>query len=408
MAILFCHNARFAYGAVLRERPEWARAWAGAPVALVDDDGAVWTQSPEAAESGVQPGLTARQARTRCPDLKLVRVKPDCIDEARDAFERVLTGTGLPVEIAAPGSAYCDLNAIARSPKDAQPVCGDLGRQLRAALGDALVPALGCDHGKFTARAAAHVAAPGRMRVVDQPEEAAFLAPLSVTLLPLPLPFIKQLHWLGITTLAAFARLPVSSVVQRWGAAGKIAQQLAQGRDDRPVQPTQLALPEPASTDFEQPCESADLAAAAIARDLGPCITQLSDALLGCQSLTLSLEFLDRSTQSHAIAFAAPVWDHADAAKAVARALTARAWAAPLVAASVRITAAAELPSGQLALFDDFGLDDARGPDGVSRYDDAAQRLGRKHPGAFHVAHVVDAAHPAPERRSSWTRLGAA
>ena len=72
-----------------------------------------------------------------------------------------------------------------------------------------------------------------------------------------------------------------------------------------------------------------------------------------------------------------------------------------------RITAAAELPSGQLALFDDFGLDEARDPDGISRYNDAAQRLGRKHPGAFYVARVVDAAHPAPERRSSWTRLGA-
>jgi protein ImuB len=392
MAILYCHHANFVFDALHPTHPEWDDH----PVALLNDDGIVQACSPQAIESGVLHEMRARQARARCPDLRLVPLDAARIEELHQAFRSVLLATGLPVEITAPGSGYCDLRSVARSPRDAQPICADLGRQLRSALGDALTPALGCDHGKFTARAAAHITRPGRLRVVDLPDEAAFLAPLSTALLPLPPLVLNQLRWLGIATLADFARLPQSAVVQRWGEAGRMAQQLALGRDPRPVQAAGAASPEPVRTDFETPCENVAQAAASVRRDLEPHLAALAAQLLGCRTLTLQLEFLDHRTRTHEIAFAAPVVAAASIAAAVTHALRSTPWPAPLISTRTTISAAAELPAGQLTLFDE-PTDDA-----ITAIDEPAQRLAHKHPGVFFHAQLVEPAHPVVERRIEW------
>lgn len=115
-------------------------------------------------------------------------------EDAQAAFAGVLAHTGLDTEVQGYGIAYVDLSPVARSPSDALPVCAGLGKQVRALLGAELQHALGCDTSKFTARAAALIAPPGRMRAVNQAYEARFLAPLPVTLLPLPLESLQLLR----------------------------------------------------------------------------------------------------------------------------------------------------------------------------------------------------------------------
>ncbi len=127
-----------------------------------------------------------------------------------------------------------------------RPLAAELGRRLRGRLGVHLQPALGWDSGKFTAHAAAMQVAPGRIRLVDKAEEVRFLAPLPVTLLPLPPLHLQQLHWLGVRTVGQFAALPAAAVWQRFGAAGKLAHRWAQGKDDRPVRSRLSRRPAPA------------------------------------------------------------------------------------------------------------------------------------------------------------------
>jgi nucleotidyltransferase/DNA polymerase involved in DNA repair len=393
MAILFCHRPNFTFEALRTSHPEWDAL----PIALHDDDDIVRACSPEAAASGVHPEQRARIARARCPDVRLLPLDAARLATAHDAFTAVLRTTGLPIEITGPGQGYCDLRSISRSPRDAEPICADLGRQLRRALGEALTPALGCNHGKFTARAAAHVARPGRMRIVDQPDEAAFLAPLPTSLLPLPDGALRQLRWLGIATLADFARLPTSSVVQRWGDAGRIAQQLARGRDPRPVQAPAAALPAPVRIDFDAPCEDAAHAGAATKRGMAPCLASLAAALLGCRTMRIRLEFLDHDVRTHDVAFVTPITAAATVHAAMMRTLRAAAWPAPLVAIDIAVVDVAELPAGQLTLFEDDGATAAADEDVAS--DELTRQLTARHRAMFFRAPPHEPTHPVHERR---------
>ena len=141
----------------------------------------------------------------RCPDIVLQSLDIQRSQEEQDAFLSTLMHWQLPVEAQSWGSAYVDLNHVADGAEEVQPLAAELGGRVRRDPGQTLQPALGWDSGKFTARAAAAYTAPGRMRLVGKKEESRFLSPLSITLLPLPLPDQQQLHWLGIRTLGQFA-----------------------------------------------------------------------------------------------------------------------------------------------------------------------------------------------------------
>ena len=280
--------------------------WEGRAIALTGPDERIWAMSPIAQGSGVEIGLSPRQARSRCPDARIHALDLAEAEAAQKAFLGVLTLTGLAVEPQGYGGAYCDLSAVSTSPEESRPVCADLGRQVRQALGPALAPSIGADCGKFTARAAAALAKPGAMRLVNLEDEGRFLAAQPVALLPLPREVHQQLAHLGIRTLADFARLPVASVVARFGKAGRTAHQWAQGRDDRPVLALATHAPEPTGVDFESPCADHDLALSTMLRALSAQIAQLSDSLRGCRKLQAELRFMDGSRLESLQTFAQP------------------------------------------------------------------------------------------------------
>ena len=206
------------------------------PVALLGPTAEVCGLSAPARQAGVQMGMTSRQAHLRCPELTLLEADLDACRHAQDAFVAELAQWELPVEAHGMGMAYIDLHRVTTARQDVQGLAADLGRRLRRTLGDDLQPALGWDHSKFCARAAAFCTPAGRMKLVTKEHEVAFLAPLTITLLPLPRLDLQRLHWLGITTLGQFAAPPSAAVWQQFGKAGQLAHRWAQGNDNRPVQ----------------------------------------------------------------------------------------------------------------------------------------------------------------------------
>jgi DNA polymerase-4 len=177
MSILHTHIPDFAFRVSSRRQADWEAR----PVLLLGPDERVWAMSPPARNSHVAIGLPLRQALSRCPDAAVHELDLAAVESAQAAFTTVIAQTGLPVEVSGEGAAYCDLSTVSTSPPDAQPICVEIGKQMRQSLGAPLTPAIGCDTGKFTARAAAHVARPGRMRIVDGPDEARFLGVALVT-----------------------------------------------------------------------------------------------------------------------------------------------------------------------------------------------------------------------------------
>jgi nucleotidyltransferase/DNA polymerase involved in DNA repair len=403
MSILCCHIPEFLFASAALAHPEWRKQ----PVALLGSDERVWAASQPARESGVHIGLTPRQAHARCPDAVIHSLNLQTSEDFQSAFLSVLAQTGLTVEVQDFGAAYVDLKPVVTSPADAAPVCADLGKQLRKALGAPLQPAVGCDHGKFTARAAAGVARPGRMRIVDRSDEPRFLAPLPVGMLPLPAQTQQHLHWLGVDTLAKFAALKATDVVQRFGQAGKLAHRWAKGEDERPVRSTLHAVPDVIDVDFDSPTASRDVALTEAMHALRPKLRALSQRLEGCRKLHITLAFLDGTKRQVTTTFVKALSEPAPMRAGIAQALNTYAWNAELTHMQLTLLDVAERYPKQLMLFDVTALFDAKAA-APAPFTALVETLSGRHTGAFFGAQLTDPRHAVRERRFIWLPLLAA
>jgi nucleotidyltransferase/DNA polymerase involved in DNA repair len=222
----------FPLRAALRSQPELA----GRPAALAPRPGeadAVGPCTSAAERAGVRPGMRLGEALATCPELILVEQDPAAADGEWERLLRQLEDAGLAVESAAPGCAFFETRGVER-------LAGGRGEALRRALdavGASWSARIGAATRRFAALAAASVAPPGHILVVDDGEEALFLEPLPLDILPLPPERRRELSDLGIRRLGELASLPGASVADRLGSEGVEAWRLARAEDDRSVRP---------------------------------------------------------------------------------------------------------------------------------------------------------------------------
>jgi hypothetical protein len=173
------------------------------------------------------------EALATCPGLVLLEEDPAAVEEEWELLLRRLEEAGIGVEPEEPGCAYFETAGIER-------LSGGLGGALRRALeavGADWEPRIGAAARRFAALAAACVAPPGRVLVVDDGETALFLEPLPLDLLPLAPERRQELSDLGIRRLGELARLPGAAVADRLGADGEEAWRRARGDDAGRVEP---------------------------------------------------------------------------------------------------------------------------------------------------------------------------
>lgn len=395
MSVLCCHIPDF----LIRLETLRTGRQEEQPLALLGEDGLLWAASPSARGYGVWPGLSPRQASMRCPELLVRSLDSAQAQAEQEHFLHTLGRWELPVEPLGWGAAYMDLHRLATGREQVMPLCGEMGRRLRDALGDSLAPALGWDSGKFTARAAALSTLPGRMRLVDKRDEATFLRPLPITFLPLAPLALQQLGWLGIATLGDFARLPETGVVQRFGPAGRLAWLWAQGKDNRPVSDGVAGSPPLCTVDFDPPESSLPPVQDAFSEQARPLLAKLADRLQAVRHLRVRLGFLGGEEATIDLAFVEPVDAEDRLVAALSCRLVALIWPGPLERMEIELLATGQRTLRQQSLFPDE-LEEKPLDGLVSRL------LGRYGP-IFLAGAVTDPRHPIPERRSRFTALPA-
>jgi protein ImuB len=340
----------------------------------------------------VQLGTNVRQAQMRCPELIVLDADLAECQAAQDAYLAELVQWELPVEAHGMGMAYVDLHTITTKKQEVTGLAAELGRRVRCALGDDLQPALGWDHSKFCARAAAYQTPAGRMKLVAKEDEATFLAPLPTTLLPLPSLDLQRLHWLGIDTLGHFALLPASAVWQQFGKPGQLAQRWAQGRDNRPVRNMLHAAWTPVEVEFETPVAQLGPVVEALMTKLQTSLDEWSAELQGCTRLRLELYFINRERRVLELVWLEPVSHAARLRLHLANQMAGLHWPAALDRAVVTQAVTAELPALQLALFAEPVIEPAT-------LVEVAAPLQHRYGSIFVRGTVTDASHVVDERR---------
>ena len=220
----------FELRAALRERPRLTLE----PAALAPVPGTeplVGAVTAAADVAGVQPGMRLGEALAMCPGLALVEQDPAAVEREWEGVLRRLEDAGFAVDPDGPGRVYFETKGVERLYGGLEPA---LERAL-AAVGSAWDPRVGAARRRFAALAAATVAPPAQALVVDDGNEERFLAPLPLSLLPLPPDRYAELEGLGVRRLGDLAALPGEAVAERLGPEGRSAWGLARGGDRRRV-----------------------------------------------------------------------------------------------------------------------------------------------------------------------------
>ncbi len=148
--------------------------------------------------------------------------------------------------------------------------------------------------------------APAVFLAIPPHEGAAALAPLSLDLLPADPETRARFALFGLTAMGQLAALPRSAVGAQFGSAGERLQQLARGRDPRPLVPRRRPERLRAHAAFEPPAEGIT----EIALELRRLVGELCDALrarhLAPGRATLSLRLEDAPKLSLELAFPEP------------------------------------------------------------------------------------------------------
>jgi DNA polymerase-4 len=185
--------------------------------------------SAAAQAAGVRVGQPLRQAQQSCPAAVFVPHDPAAIAAVRTAVCAELHRLSPTVE-AGDEEAFGDLSGRHAEFPDEASWASALARGLRGVLDVEI--AVGVASSRFVARLAARASHPGRIRRVRSGDEAAFLAPLPLDVLPVDPDITARLAAFGLDCLGAVAGLGPADLQRQFGPDGIRLHRLARG-DDR-------------------------------------------------------------------------------------------------------------------------------------------------------------------------------
>ncbi len=366
----------------------------GKPVAVLDEDERITALSQEASAAGVIPTMSPTRAQLKCPEIVFQDVNLSAFTQTQAALLETLKSWQLPTEEAGWGLAYVDMHPLTDRRREVEQLGREMGGELRGMLGDSVVPCLGWDSGKFTAKAAAVRTQPGRMKLVAMEDEVPFLYPLPITLLPLPMKDLRWLNRLGIRTLGQFGELPSTQIQTALGKQGRAAQQWALGHDDRPVLDTVARLFEPIAIDLPHPTSVLADATLLVMRRLEPYLDGMARACRGVRRLELELDFVG-DIRCLVLTFVEPTAQRQRIEDALTHQLQALNWPGYLQQMSIKNLQDAELPAPeQLGLFEEA---EVASTDAQEWLTGLGQRFGR----IRHRGSLIDPSHPVAHGRGA-------
>ncbi|HKT60333.1 MAG TPA: hypothetical protein VJQ46_09790, partial [Gemmatimonadales bacterium] len=225
----FCTAVEGLVAPALRSRPV-AVAPPGA------DRATVLALSAEARLAGIERGMPVRQALKRCPDLVLLPPNPRLYARASRALLEVLRIYAPIIEPRGYGHAFLDLTGTGRLFGPAVDVAARVQREVRERL--RLAISVGVAANKLVSQAATTVIKPEPLLEVPGGNEAGFLAPHPLDVLPDLHPRMRRrLDDYQLDLIGEVAVIPESALCAVFGGAGRTLRARARGIDPRPVLP---------------------------------------------------------------------------------------------------------------------------------------------------------------------------
>lgn len=304
-----------------RDRPELQ----GKPVIIGADPqkgqgrGVVAAASYEARDYGVRSAMPISRAWRACPNGVYLRPRHGTYSlVSRRVFDLAEEHVDV-LEQTSIDEAYAD---VTRSCQGSSRRAKALAGQLKEAIEDRfeLTCSIGIGPNKLVAKIASDLDKPDGLTVVPPDRVAEVLGPLEARVIPGVGPkTYETLKELGLRTVADLAQADPQAMADRFGTWGPKMVTLAQGQDDRPVDPSYDRKSVGAETTFRQdlaPDEARDRLQAVVEE----AVDRLQAADDQARTITLKLRTGGFDTSTHARTLQAPT-DHVDAILEVVLAL---------------------------------------------------------------------------------------
>ena len=294
----------------------------------------------QARQAGVQAGDSRKQAELHCPQAALL--------QARDEVYRRLFAAAT-----ADLARHIDKVEAQYDPRDALWYVNAHHPEELAVLREraqshfGAVVTIGTGSGKFVARVAGS-GGPGDCQV-PAGQEAAFLAPFPVAMLPLNADMRRRLPMMGIRSIGDYVALSRAAAFEQWDRQGCWCYDLAIGRDPRPLQACQPAPVLSQALPFEDPVADKSILLAACLR-LAPTLIQ---QLQGRSAGRLVLLLTDEAQNCHELHLrpSAPLRHLADFQKQAPLLLDKPRYAAGIIQLGLQLSELAPVQPRQLSLF---------------------------------------------------------
>ncbi|MGH3102738.1 MAG: DNA polymerase IV [Gaiellaceae bacterium] len=198
--------------------------------------GVVATANYEARKYGIRSAMSCAEALRRCPHAVFVRSNHSLYRTYSDAVWETVAGVVPAIERAGLDEGYLDLTDLAPDFSRARVLVQAVQTAVRGAT--SLSCSLGVGTSKVVAKVASDRRKPGGITVVSPGQEAAFLAPFDIRLLPGVGPRTEErLRGLGIATLGALAGVSDTDLRTLLpGKLGRMLRERAQGIDPRQLE----------------------------------------------------------------------------------------------------------------------------------------------------------------------------
>ncbi len=369
------------------------------PIAVVDSIDGKPLVVDSSAGASARAGMTLEQAMSSHNGLIILDADESYYRRVFDGVLDALLQVGDRVEPAELGTAYARLDGL-------ESLYGGEEKAASALL-DAvpgwLSARVGVGGSKFTSYIAARTA-DVRSVAVCPADEAGFLAPLSIELLPLSDDLKRSLRGFGVHTMGQATALSCDVLADRFGREGVLAWELCNGIDRRPVIPIKAAtsFTEHASLPFSSTSIELLLATADILLQRAYSRPQLRRRLVGSVKLTSTV--LGDAPWTQAVRFKEPVGEWQSASRLFRDRIEAHPPNAPLEDLTLTVEDIRAESGRQLGL-----LEDARDRR-HERITDIDRKLRARMQNVPALHRVVDVApwHPVPEMRALKVPLNSA
>jgi len=218
-----------------RDHPELR----GKPVVVGGDPdarGVVATASYEARRFGIHSAMPCRTARRLCPEAIFLRPRFQVYHDVSRQLHDMFLGLTPLIEPIALDEAFLDISSLVQSQHEVEGVARGLKQRIQDVT--SLTASIGIASNKLIAKVASERQKPDGLTIIPHGQEREFLAPLPVRrLFGIGPRTEERLLAAGIRSVSQLAEADPGWLVARFGQGGLEWQRLAQGIDDRPVEP---------------------------------------------------------------------------------------------------------------------------------------------------------------------------